>query len=74
MSAPVPQDPSRVTMADLANGTRVRHVTWGDEGAILVALGVVWVRFDRMSPPTEVCDGGYIEPEDLEIIAEGEGS
>jgi hypothetical protein len=58
-------------MDDLTDGTRVRHVTWGDEGAILVALGGTWVKFDQMSPPTEVCPGGYIEPGDLEIIGGG---
>lgn len=56
------------SMADLTEGTRVRHVTWGDEGTIRIGPdGRVWVKFDRMSPPTEVCDGGYIEAEDLEI-------
>jgi hypothetical protein len=55
------------SMSDLTEGTRVRHLAWGDEGTIRVSGGRVFVKFDRMSPPTEVCPGGYIEPEDLEI-------
>jgi hypothetical protein len=58
-------------MADLTEGARVRHLAWGDIGTILIALDVTWVKFDNMSPPTEVCPGGYIEPEDLEIIPGG---
>lgn len=61
---------STVRMADLTEGTRVRHVTWGDEGTITEALSVTWVKFDGMSPPAEIRPGGYIEPEDLEIIGE----
>jgi len=58
-------------MRDFAEGTRVRHLAWGDKGTIHVSGGRVWVKFDGMSPPTEICPGGFIEPEDIEIIGEG---
>lgn len=50
---------SPVTMADLADGTRVRHPKWLEAGTIRVVGG-----------STEISPEGVVFPSDLEIIGE----
>jgi hypothetical protein len=59
------------SMRDLTEGTRIRHLTWGDKGTIHVFGGRVFVKLDGMSPAAEIRPGGDIEPEDVEILREG---
>lgn len=54
---------------ELASGTRVAHPAWHFEGVIVVSRGRRFVKFDGVSPPAEVREGGDVEPGDLDVIA-----
>jgi len=65
---PVGNDPGRVTMADLTDGTRVRHVEWQETGTIRACGGVTEIRWDDVFGDYEISDEGPVFPCDVEII------
>lgn len=60
--------PRTVTMADLAPGTRVRHVAWGETGTIRESGGVTEIRWDDVFGDFGVSPEGPVRPGDLEIL------
>ncbi len=61
---------STVTMADLGDGVRVRHVDWGLTGTIRIVGPVSEIRWDDTFGDVEISDEGPVYPEDVEIIGE----
>jgi hypothetical protein len=59
---------SAVTMADLTEGTRVRHVEWQMTGIVHVIDGITEIWFDNTFGCWVVSDEGPVFPSDLEII------
>ena len=62
---------SRVTMADLTAGTRIRHIRWGSTGRVRIVEGIVSVKWDGGFVEDEISDEGVVFPGDVEITGEG---
>ncbi len=58
-----------VTMADLGDGTQVRHIEWNSTGTIRVTGPVTAVAWDEFAA-MEVSNEGPVFPSDLEILGE----
>lgn len=58
-----------VTMADLTDGTRVRHIHWETTGTIAVADGEAEIRWDDTHVRSNVSLEGHVFPSDLEILS-----
>jgi hypothetical protein len=62
---------STVTMADLGDGTRVRHVEWQETGTIRIVGPVSAIQWDGGKfRDMEISDEGPVFPSDVEIIGE----
>ncbi len=62
---------STVTMFDLGDGVRVRHLAWDYmTGTIRVVGPVSEIRWDDTFGDMEISDEGPVYPEDVEIIGE----
>jgi hypothetical protein len=59
---------SNLTMSDLPDRTRIRHVEWGETGTIRRMGGTTEIRWDDSFGEIEVSDDGPVYPEDLELI------
>ena len=62
---------SRVRMADLTPGTRIRHIEWQLTGTIRVIGDVTEIRWDDVFGDYEISDEGPVFPVDVEIITGG---
>jgi|HubBroStandDraft_4_1064222.scaffolds.fasta_scaffold344899_1 hypothetical protein len=62
---------SRVTMADLTPGTRIRHIEWDMTGTIRQCGEVREIRWGGCSVDYEISDEGPVFPVDVEIISTG---
>lgn len=56
------------TMADLTDGTQIRHIGWDMPGTIRVVGDVTEIRWDGSFVQDEISDEGVVFPEDVEII------
>jgi hypothetical protein len=65
---------SNVRMADLTDGTRISHVRFLLTGIIRVTDGVTEILWDTIFGGIQVSDDGPVYPQDVEVIAAGEGS
>lgn len=59
-----------VTMADLAPGTRVRHIHWDLCGRIREAGDITEIAWDGSFVQDEVSPEGVVFPSDLEILGQ----
>lgn len=59
------------TMADLTDGTRIRHIGWDMPGTIRVAGDVTEIRWDDVFGEVDISDEGTVFPADVEIIRSG---
>lgn len=55
-------------MADLTNGTRIRHTGWDVTGKIRAMGDRTEIRWDDVFGEVEVSDEGVVFPEDIEVI------
>ena len=62
---------SYVKLADLTEGTRIRHIRWCTTGTIQVADGQVSVVWDGSGIETQITEEGAVWPEDVEILQPG---
>jgi hypothetical protein len=59
------------TMADLTDGTRIRHIKWDLAGTIRVVGDVTEIRWDDVFGEVDISDEGTVFPADVEIVKEG---
>jgi hypothetical protein len=58
------------TMADLTDGTRIRHIGWDLTGKIRKAGDATEIRWDDVFGEVDISDKGTVFPEDVEIIGD----
>ena len=61
---------SPVTMANLTDRTRIRHLYWLETGTIRVVGDNTEIRWDNCFGEVEVSPEGVVFPSDLEILKE----